>query len=394
MSNPTTKVATFNGALEGFTGVDPIRYDAGLWLEEAATNLNINPIGKSGSTSGWIQVGTGSISYVDGYLAATRSGTAAVGQTGTGTNRPTVSPGETLSARADLFADATGVGASGRLRIRFFNASDGQVGEQTTDVTLSATPQTVFVAGVAPANTTYAMVAFLFATNGTAGQEIRATNITWRVSTYQTSAIPVLSGGSPAAGYAWTGTAHASTSTRAASSASISPTGILAPGSGAVAFRITPTIETGVEELWGECGTKGAGTDHLRWGRDATKHPFVEWSSDDGSYQRLTSVETADAGIEHFVLIGHNGTDVFIKAAGGARESGTRDAVEGSFGAGDLVLKASVGGNVVGSIATFNRMLTDAEIYTVENTEHWSMGMLGNEMVRRIRAQFELRPAY
>jgi hypothetical protein len=58
------------------------------------------------------------------------------------------------------------------------------------------------------------------------------------------------------------------------------------------------------------------------------------------------------------------------------------------------VLKASVGGNVVGPLATFNRMLTDAEIYTVEHTEHWSMGMLGNEMVRRIRAQFELRPAY
>lgn len=51
MSNPTNGVWEFDGSLAGttesgstsFTGVDPIRYDAGLWLEEGTTNFWPNP---------------------------------------------------------------------------------------------------------------------------------------------------------------------------------------------------------------------------------------------------------------------------------------------------------------------------------------------------------------
>jgi hypothetical protein len=398
MSNPTTKAATFNGSLDGFTGVDPIRYSSGLWLEEASANSVYNPVAAINATA-WFDGTNVTVSQetsLPGPLPAPLAGlvTTAIKFTATGDATGAVAAGTANPAAAGTYAIGAYVwvptafsATSLVLQGQNFVGSSGVNGT----VDLAKRDQWQWVTGsISPVSGDLNGHVRLQILSGTmtSGQVVWATVVCLFDESYPTSPIAEVLG----TGYANTGAAHNSPSTRAASSASISPTGILAPGSGAIAFRLTPTIETGLEEIWGECGTKGTGTDHIQWGRDASKHPFVEWSSDDGSYQRLTSVETADAGTEHFVLIGHNGTDVFIKAAGGARESGTRDAVEGSFGAGDLVLKASVGGNVVGSLATFNRMLTDAEIYTVEHTEHWSMGMLGNEMVRRIRAQFELRP--
>ena len=175
-------------------------------------------------------------------------------------------------------------------------------------------------------------------------------------------------------GYAWTGTAHNSTSTRAASSASLDPAGILAPGSGALAFRITPTIETGVEEIWGECGVKGAGTDHLRWGRDSTTHPFVEWSANNAAYQRLTATETVDAGAQAFCYFGHDGTDIFLQIGSNALQTDTRDAVEGDFSTGDLTLEASAGGVIYQPFATFDRPLMNHEVARLNSAGTWTMG--------------------
>jgi hypothetical protein len=51
MSNPTTMVEQFNGSLGGFSGVDPIRHDSGLWLEEAGINYVLNPVAAVDATS-------------------------------------------------------------------------------------------------------------------------------------------------------------------------------------------------------------------------------------------------------------------------------------------------------------------------------------------------------
>jgi hypothetical protein len=129
-------------------------------------------------------------------------------------------------------------------------------------------------------------------------------------------------------------------SIRAASSAAISPSGILSPSSGAIAFRVTPTIETGLEEIWGECGVKGSGTDHVQWGRDASTHPFVEWSANNAAYQRLTGTETLAAGTECLFYTDWDGTAIRLSIDNGTIQTDTRDAVSDSWGAGDLVLKA------------------------------------------------------
>ena len=407
MSNPTKLVSQFSGSLAytdaagsgNWTGVNPIRYDDGLWIEEATTNLYSTPYASNLFTYAHLTISSPTIAITH----------PVTGHAITAAKRITVSTSPGTQSYIGLSGVITPVAAGTDLTYQIVIAASPEMAGRTLTVYMQERTDAGALTNMGGSNVSVTIVGgvqiititreILVATSNriylycelpiahqTIGSTCDVTAVQLESKSYATSFAEAAMG----AGYSNSPAPHS----RAASSASIATANHLDPSSGAIAVRLTPTIETGLEEIWGECGTKGAGTDHLRWGRDASKHPFVEWSSDDGSYQRLTSVETADAGIEHFVLIGHNGTDVFIKAAGGARESGTRDAVEGSFGAGDLVLKASVGGNVVGSLATFNRMLTDAEIYTVEHTEHWSMGMLGNEMVRRIRAQFELRPAY
>ena len=176
--------------------------------------------------------------------------------------------------------------------------------------------------------------------------------------------------------------------TRAASSAAISPTGILDPTSGAVAFRISPTIETGLEEIWGECGVKGSGTDHVRWGRDASTHPFVEWSANNAAYQRLTASETLTAGTAYDVYLGHTGTVTSLAVDAGTLQTGTRAAVSGDFSTGDLTLEASAGGVIYQPFATFNRTLTAKEIATLNGKSNWTMNVLTGNPYRN----FQLRP--
>lgn len=77
----------------------------------------------------------------------------------------------------------------------------------------------------------------------------------------------------------------------------------------------------------------------------------------------------------------------------GTLQTGTRAAVSASFGAGELTLQASAGGVIVSPFATFDRLLTDTEIATLAARQGWSMSTL-DSTTRRIRAQFELRPAY
>ena len=79
MSNPTTLVEQFSGSLGALTGVAPIRYNNGLWLEAAGTNKLANPSfetdastwalfnGGTGtviSSTDWSKVGTHSLKTV------------------------------------------------------------------------------------------------------------------------------------------------------------------------------------------------------------------------------------------------------------------------------------------------------------------------------------------
>lgn len=394
MSNPTTGTWQFAGSLDGgpnaLAGIDPIRYSDGLWLEQGATNLFRDPLlsGGTGWTASGPGVGSATPKTDDGHgdlfcmEISGNTGDTGARMTTTNVATPFASPAliHTLSF------DARNISGNNRWRVTAFEFNVANSLLVTTPAALVFDADTawgaMYICSYLPTNGSTAYVLFGFRRGLPSAGVVRVDNIQIEVGGYATSHAH----GAIGAGYTLNGDGS---STRAASSAAISPAGILSPASGAIATRITPTIETGLEELWGECGVKGSGTDHLRWGRDASKHPFVEWSSNDAAYQRLTATETISAGQERTIVLGHDGTDISLSVGDGAVQTDTRDTVSGSFGAGDLVLEASAGGVIYDEFATFDRTLTTSEIARLNAASAWSMTTVA---ARRIQQQFQLRP--
>lgn len=388
MGDPTTKTATFNGSLDGFTGVDPIRYLSGLWLEEATTNQHSNPrpttianggsavnsavisrdtsVAYPGDVASWKVVCPGSIANEGGLF---------------GVSGQSITSGNAWSAQGVVFGPAGQV-VRHWFRIVYTDSSVAETSVLTT--TLDGTWQEIKRLNLATNGSKTIRDMLLMVRNNTAAAfTFYVSRVQFEEKSYATS----LAAGDMGSGYGHSGTAYNSPSTRAASSASISPSGILTSSSGALAFRITPTIETGVEEIWGECGVKGSGTDHVRWGRDSSKHPFVEWSANNAAYQRLTGSETLNALTAYDLYLGHSATTISLAVDAGTLQTGTRDAISDSWGAGDLTLKATAGGVVYNQFATFNRPLSASEIKTLDRRNSWSRTMFGNPF-----AYFQLRP--
>lgn len=401
MSNPTNAVWPLADDLNGqsqsgvvtLTGVEPIRFDDGLWLEDAATNYCRNPSAET-NTTGWSGSNTAITRTTDHPFSGDycfrcqRTSTGGWGTmyaTGGTSNRPAAAAGDVWTVRVKLVATA---GLTLRLNIGWASGVDGATGISESFATIVTTggEQEVKLTATAPATTASFIASLEHRVGGTVGDYWLTDCWEFLKAAYAGSYTDGDQNGGD--GFDWTATANASTSTRAASSAFISPADILTPGNGAIAFRVTPTIETGLEEIWGQCGVKGAGTDHLRWGRDASKHPFCEWSSNDAAYQRLTATETVNAGTAYDVYLGHTGTVTSLAVDAGTLQTGTRAAVSGDFSTGDLTLEASAGGVIYQPFATFDRTLTAKEIATLNGKNNWTMKVLAGNPYRN----FQLRP--
>jgi len=363
VSNPTTLVEQFDSSPGEFTVSGPERYDDGLWLEEGTTNEATNPSIESGITD-WGTNASGTTrtqsatGVVDGANAIEVVNDGTVGAQGLwNSNGPATVQNDvwTLSfyGQGAVGAEVIRPGISQRSGA---NANLGEVFGANKTLTTSPARYdaalTMTNASVAEAN-----IKLLGPAATTAA--------TWYLDAIQLEKKP----------YA---TSFVD-GTRAASSASLSPAGILSPTTGALAFRLTPTIETGLEEIWGECGTKGTGTDHMQWGRDATKHPFVEWSSNDSAYTRVTLPGTVEAGDEHFYSIEWSTGDNYLGIYRDREEYeyGVPSAPSGSFGAGDITLKATAGGVIYRNFLAADRPLTDAERFILFSVDTWTMDTIG-----------------
>lgn len=126
------------------------------------------------------------------------------------------------------------------------------------------------------------------------------------------------------------------------SSASIDQGGTdrIDPASGSIAFRYKRLIDTGAEETILTCGTVGSGTDYLEIGIDSGDHLYMEWDSDNGGSERVTSTGTISVDTEYFLYCEWDGTAIGLSIDNGTMDTDTRDAVEGDWGAGDLELVA------------------------------------------------------
>ena len=397
MSDPTTHVEQFGGSLGAFAGVDPIRFADGLWLEQATTNYFHDPDHRNSGS--WIASG-GTLTHNNVAGDYYHEITAAANDQGARTaNAYVANPMPGIAGAWTFATDILLVSGDDRWSIRAFEFSSGGsvLVSNALVAALNITGNWVrYVGTYTPSNPSTAFVSFSVrrSQGGGSGGVARVRRTAIEQGGIATSQCPEFdSGGTILSGYAFTGTAHASTSTRAAASAAISPTGILDPATGSLAFRLTRKVDTGAEEIYGECGEKAASTDHLRWGVDASDHPFVEWSSNNAAYQRLTGTETISVNTEYLFYLGWNGVLTELSIDAGTKHTGTRDVVEDDFSVGDLTLEASAGGVIVSPFATFDRPLTDTEIATLAARQGWSMSTL-DSTTRRIRAQFELRPAY
>ena len=403
MSNPTNGVWQFADDLDGqdqsgvvsFVGVDPIRFDGGLWLEEGTTNEIYNP--SAVTNTGWWTTFAGTIARItdDGVTTGTcfevtRDDPGGSHQFFT-EYRFAISEGAPLAVQSQI---KSGDGLLVRIVIDWYTAGDGYISSAEEELIGTGDwAELVFVA-TAPATTAKAQVVVRgFASDGGESADdsaFRVTDIQAEVNPYATS----FTIGSAGAGYAHTGTPSESPSTRAASSASISPSGIFDTYLGAIVFRATPTVETGAEEIWGELGEKGAGTDHIRWGRDATKHPYVEWSGNDSAYTRITLTPTVDAGDEHFYSIEwHVGdADFRLYLDDNPSDNDTIPSPQEDYGAGTLKLEATAGGVIYNGLMICNARLTDAQRARLQEVDHWSVRTLERLRVGVARPQFELRP--
>ena len=395
MANPTTYVA--DALFSDWTKVDPVRYGDGLWLEEATTNYHLNPYARN-NTFGYLAQGSGAaIAHVTGDpdFGTGVQVTAGLGTTGMRAYRTSMA-----TASGDIASCGISIKGTGNVRVNIqvdYTDASNDVGSTTATIPLSSSPQRIIPPSVqTDIGKTLATINVWVLQFGAGALDAVVSLPQIELKPYPTSLCPEINqgDGSANAGYAFTGTAHASPSTRAASSASISPSGIIDTYLGAIVFRATPTVETGAEEIWGELGEKGAGTDHIRWGRDATKHPYVEWSGNDSAYTRITLTPTVDAGDEHFYSIEwHVGdADFRLYLDDNPSDNDTIPSPQEDYGAGPLKLQATAGGVIYNGLMICNARLTDAQRARLQEVDHWSVRTLERLRVGVARPQFELRP--
>lgn len=352
MSNPTTLVFPLTSSLDGtdqsgsvsLTGTDPIRYDGGLWLEEATTNYITNPSIETGITDWGTSVGgvirsqdtTGAVVGTKSLKVINDGANASQGVQYIGGSPPASVQNDKWSMQAYL-RGASGA-ESAFLGVSQRNAGGSGIGDVVGAPHALTTVPTLYKDTIVVSGATTASIRpKIVGPNSLTSETFFADSIQIEKKGYHTSYCD----GSLGAGYAWTGTAHASTSTRAASSASIDPTGYLDPQTGSLAFRFTRKIDTGGTETLLECGTAGSGTDYLSISVNSSDKLVVSWNSDNAGAQTVTSTESIAVDTEYFVYTEWASGTMGLSIDNGDLVVGARDAVEGDWGVGELVLEAT-----------------------------------------------------
>lgn len=220
MSNPTTLVENFNGSLGAFTGVDPIRYDGGLWLEEGTTNLFENPISENTDDAWGLYVGGAGSRVTSEHLFGTASiqfisaNSAVDERVQPSLSNASVSPRTFTSS---VYAKA----ASGTPTIQHQLIYVYTSGLSSDQVSTALSTEWQRMPAVTLAMDDSKTMLIIYASIGTGAIQQQVTIYATGLQMEEKSHATSLAVGSFGAGYSWTGTPHASASTRDASSASV-----------------------------------------------------------------------------------------------------------------------------------------------------------------------------
>lgn len=326
MSNPTLLTENFNGSLGAFAGVDPIRYDSGLWIEEATTNYVTNPVAGVGTT-GWFPGTNIAItrettlpgplpSWVSGAVTAVFKATATgtiTGDTMVAIGGSSVPLAGSYMASALVWVEA-GVTATA-LNVKAYNfvgatVAEGAINLSKRDQWQSVASQSDIVIGDLNGHTGIQIKSGSMLV----GQAIWFVCVGLQPGTHETSA----AAGSFGTGYAWNGTVHNSASTRAASSASVTTAEPAAVAcwyreaySGAKSFAYI--------EPYGTLGTYGSiawsgGTLTLSTSRNLVVGPFAAFD------RELTANEQANLrSTQNWSMNSVNGSNIILPLSGRRR---------------------------------------------------------------------------
>lgn len=355
MSNPALLVASLTNSLAytdragagAFTGVDPIRYDSGLWVEAGTSNYARNQVAKNNTvqwgvetTATWTRETT-LPGALPGWLASmvttcfkfTATANIVGGSSLVYTTNDAVPSAGTYIPAAYVWVPSSY--GTALLTI----AGTAYTGGTTTagSVDLGLRDQWQLVKGEQVVVGGDLAGAFLMTSpSGTiaTGEFFYLT-----LAMFQPSPLTSPSVGSFGAGWSFSSTAEQSTSTRAASSASIATASHLLPGSGSLAFRFRRLIDTGSLEPLLEVGENTAGHDHLQIFID-NDTLWVAWDSNGALPQTIDTGVTMTVDQEFFVYTYWDGAIFGVSIDNGTPMVAQRDVITGDWGSGPITLKA------------------------------------------------------
>lgn len=302
------------------------------WVEEGTTNLVTNPWFAT-NTTGW----SATNAAIARSTAYAYQGPAAATLTATTTNATaTTSITAAASSHTAQWIVRNAHTVARTVQLKYNGSNIGSTASVDPGETLTITAPFTGTGGAAnlelvvtdSANTEVMVIYY-------AGAEAKS---------YATSPCPAINAsGTVQTGYAWTGTAHASTSTRTANTDSVDQDGTnrIDPASGSIAFRYKRNIDTAAEEIIMTSGVVGSGTDYLELGIDSTDHFYAEWNSNNAGANRVTSTGTISVDTEYLLYTDWDGTAIRVSIDNGAFDTDTRDAVEGDWSTGDLTIQAA-----------------------------------------------------
>ncbi len=311
MSNPTMLVESFNGSPGVFAITGPERYDSGLWLERAGANLVVNPSLETGTT-GWLGWDSATFTRETGDPQATGSYCAQAIEVG--------GAGKSGGTRYNLTHSTTGDFVMSCDVWLVSGASDCYITVQNQAFStqqiqaFTATPTKQRISLALPSLAAHTSLIMLVRRASPVAGTIRVDALDLEAGLIPSSHID----GSLGGGYAWGSTAHASASTRAASSAAVTMTEPVSVAcwyreaySGAKTFAYLDTL--------GQLGDYGdisyaAGDLTISTSRNLVIGPFAAFD------RALTATEQANLrSTQNWSMNSVNGSNIILPLSGRRR---------------------------------------------------------------------------
>jgi hypothetical protein len=375
VTNPTYFDGSTQGMwLEPLTGIvgsahaSPSVSHAVPWIEEATTNLVTNPSMET-NTTGWGVLGSATLTR-DTVFALFGNASLKIVTNGVGGGEGFVSPTNSIPAtNGQSITYSIWLRGSGTLVLvaDLYNSSNVFLQTLTTSptITLSDTwTRTTFSFNVT--NASAAFVQFIARTPTQQASTMYADGIQVEQKGYATS----FTDGSLGSGYAWTGTANASTSTRANALLTFDETNHANIASGSILtwFYADSDSTTQDKELI-DIGQLVASKDQIRLFRINTTNTIRGYFASNNAQTGIATTTAAAKGQWHLAYVEWDALNIAVSLNGAAKVTSTRTAYVGDLGSAQDLRIGSFGvgttnifNGKIGPTLIFNRPLAQSEI--------------------------------